>query len=326
MAALTDAMKWYNLGGQKAARTKYHFKVEFFSSKYTSSTEDDANLQAPARLIFDTIRTVELPKYSIETEVINAWNVRQLVPTKIVFEPISISFNDTLDNRFQKFIKGYLDIISGSFKPQTKSLRKKFDQFGLYQLENDADCPIDKIEITRFYGADRDRENLLNKSKVTLWRPKIVDVQHDTLDYSASEAITWQISLRYESVTYEEEQESNLQAPPVREEVEYLAPAVGANAEGTAGEAQAQAAERARQAELNALRSSSPTATFTNGLSGTLTYPGGTSIPAYAFPPDGIRPRLPSSAEKITAFIKDQPVEGLVHNGKAYFLNFNPGN
>jgi hypothetical protein len=41
-------------------------------------------------------------------------------------------------------------------------------------------------------------------SVVTLWRPKIVDVQHDTLDYSASEAITWQVSLRYESVTYSE--------------------------------------------------------------------------------------------------------------------------
>jgi hypothetical protein len=37
---------------------------------------------------------------------------------------------------------------------------------------------------------------------VTLWRPKIVDVQHDTLDYSASEAVTWQLSFRYESVTY----------------------------------------------------------------------------------------------------------------------------
>ena len=196
MAALTDAMKWYNLGGLKAARLKFHFKVEIFSSQYIGQ------LQTPARLIFDAVRTIELPKYSIETEVANAWNVRQPIPTKINFEPLSISFTDTLDNRFQIFIKNYMNIISGNFAPQTKSMRKGFDDFGIRMLETGKDCPIDKIVITRFYGADADRENLQTPSIVTLWRPKIVDVQHDTLDYAASEAITWQVSLRYESVTY----------------------------------------------------------------------------------------------------------------------------
>ena len=196
MAALTDAMKWYNLGGLKAARLKFHFKVEIFSSQYT------AQLQAPARLMFDAVRTIELPKYSVETEVANAWNVRQPIPTRINFEPISISFTDTLDNRFQNFIKNYMDIISGNFAPQTKSMRKGFDDFGIKMLESGKDCPIDKIVITRFYGADEDRQNVQTPSVITLWRPKIVDVQHDTLDYAASEAITWQVSLRYESVTY----------------------------------------------------------------------------------------------------------------------------
>ena len=196
MAALTDAMKWYSLRGLTAARVKFHFKVEIFSAQYVGQ------LQNPARLIFDAIRTIELPKYSIETEVANAWNVRQPIPTKINFEPLSISFNDTLDNRFQTFIKNYMNIISGNFAPQTKSMRKGFDDFGIKMLESGKDCPIDKIVITRFYGADDDRKNVQTPSVVTLWRPKIVDVQHDTLDYAASEAVTWQVSLRYESVTY----------------------------------------------------------------------------------------------------------------------------
>jgi len=198
MAALTDAMKWYSLGGLKAARLKYLFKVEFYSSKYSS---------LPTRLIYDSVRTVELPKFSIETEIVNAWNVRQPVPTKINFEPVSITFTDTVDNRFQKFITEYMNIVSGSFQKTDKSLRKDFDGFGLKSLAANADCPLDKIVITRFYGADRDRENLDNKSEVTLWRPKIVDVQHDTLDYSSSDAVTWQVSFRYESVTYENQKE-----------------------------------------------------------------------------------------------------------------------
>lgn len=198
MAALTDAMKWYSLGGLRAARLKYLFKVEFFSSKY---------LSLPTRMIFDSVRTVELPKFSIETEVVNAWNVRQSIPTRINFEPVSITFTDTIDNRFQKFITEYMNIVSGSFQKSDKSVRKGFDSFGMKSLATNADSPLDRIVITRFYGADASRESLDNKSEVTLWRPKIVDVQHDTLDYSSSDAITWQISLRYESVTYDSQKE-----------------------------------------------------------------------------------------------------------------------
>jgi hypothetical protein len=190
MAALTDAMKWYNLGADKAPRLKYHFQVAFYSSKIPE-----------ARKIFDCVKSIELPKYSIDTEVVNAWNVRQLIPTKVSFEPISIAFHDTHDNRFQDFLTNYLGQMSGSFRPISGGMRTSFDGYGLKLQEKDT--LIDKIEITRFYGADEDRVLLGTESIATLWKPKIIDVQHDTLDYSASEAISWQISVRFESVTYE---------------------------------------------------------------------------------------------------------------------------
>jgi len=206
MAALTDAQKWYRLGEQTAARLKYHFKVEFFSGQYQSPTATSPALQGPARLIFDCIRSVELPKYSIETEVVNSWNIRHHIPTRINFEPISISFVDTLDNRFMSFIKAYMGVISNSFQPAKESFRTGFgdNPFGIKRLDTGKDAPIDKIEITQFYGSD-------NKRIITLWRPKIVDIQHDTLDYSASEAVTWQIGFRYESVTYDDGKTSGAQ-------------------------------------------------------------------------------------------------------------------
>lgn len=194
MAALTDAMNWYKLGGARAPRLKYLFKVEFHSSQLGKIAEN----------IFDCVRTIELPKYSIDTEVVNAWNVRQLVPTKISFEPISISFNDTLDNRFQQFLTRYLSTVSNSFTETKNVIRTGFDGFGLKMQDNTKDVVLEKIVITRFWGADASRENLEATSTVTLWRPKIIDIQHDTLDYSASEAVTWQLSVRYESITYEQ--------------------------------------------------------------------------------------------------------------------------
>jgi len=199
MAALTDAMKWYSLGADKAPRLKYHFTVEIFSAQASEYSRD----------VYNCVRTVELPKYSIDTQVVNSWNVQQLIPTKVVFEPLSISFNDTHDNRFQKFLKAYLAIVSDSFQPipvgtGNAGYRLGFDGFGLRLQDSANDVVIDKIVIRRFYGADADRQNFGDESIVTLYRPKIIDVQHDTLDYSASEAVTWQISVRYESMTYEE--------------------------------------------------------------------------------------------------------------------------
>jgi hypothetical protein len=46
MAALTDAMKWYSLGGLKTARLKYLFKVEFYSSKYITLPVSYTHLRA----------------------------------------------------------------------------------------------------------------------------------------------------------------------------------------------------------------------------------------------------------------------------------------
>jgi hypothetical protein len=219
MAALTDAMNWYNLGGARAPRLKYLFKVEFYSSQHTTE----------AKNIFDCVRTIELPKYSIDTEIVNAWNVRQLVPTKISFEPISISFNDTLDNRFQKFLTKYLKTISNSFVQTKESIRTGFDDFGLRMQDSTRDVVLEKIVITRFWGADADRENLEATSTITLWRPKIIDIQHDTLDYSASEATTWQISVRYESVTYEEKSEVAGASPATAKSVQLTDAEIRAN-------------------------------------------------------------------------------------------------
>lgn len=220
MAALTDAMKWYNLGasGVTAPRLKYHFQVEFFTGSYQEQ------LSQESRLLFQRVRSIELPKFSVETEVVNAWNLRIPVPTKVNFEPISITFYDTIDNTFQTFIANYMNIISGNFQESTGVMRTGFDSFGMKLLESRKDSPIDKIVVTRFYGADADRENLEETSTVTIWRPKIIDVQHDTLDYSASEAVQWQISLRYESIEYsgvrpeapKEEQLGSYEAAPVR--------------------------------------------------------------------------------------------------------------
>lgn len=211
MAAYNDAMNWYRLGdsgtGLSVPRLKYLYHVNFYTPHYTTLLGNEA------RMLFKTVKTAELPKFALETELLNSWNVRIPITTKVIFEPISITFNDTQDNVFQKFLTAYMDIASGSFVQLDSNIRTGFKSGnginfpGLKMLETSKPI-IEKIEIIRFFGGERDNDgrmdNYDNYSKTTLWQPKIVDVQHDTLDYSSSEAITWTISLRYESVTYED--------------------------------------------------------------------------------------------------------------------------
>lgn len=199
MAAYTDAMKWYRLGDPAftSVRPKYLFQVRFYISS-------NPELQDIARTMTTRVRTVELPKYSVESEIVNAWNLRQVVHTRVNFEPISISFNDTIDNTVQRFVSSYMNSISGNFVESQAGIRTGFDDFGIKLRDAGQDCIIDKIEIIRFHGADETKENLQKTATTTLWRPKIVDIQHDNLDYSASEAVTWTFSLRYESITYTE--------------------------------------------------------------------------------------------------------------------------
>ena len=196
MAVITDAMNWYSLGGGSTPRLKYLFQVRFYSSAF----------QNDAKQLFQVVRTIELPKFSMETELLNAWNLRTPVPTRIMFEPISITFNDTIDNKFQKFLIDYLNTVSGNFTESTAGIRTGFDKKGLNLLPTTTDRVIEKIEIISFGNIDGDHDTnstFNGYSKVTLWRPLIVDVQHDTLDYSSSEAVTYTVSLRYDSVTYD---------------------------------------------------------------------------------------------------------------------------
>jgi hypothetical protein len=194
MAIQNIASQWYWGSDGQNVRPKYLFDVVFYSMSNTQ-------LQEQSKLTVRSLRTIELPRYNIENEVVNAWNVRQVVPTKIQYDPISITFTDTVDNKFHKFIKTYLSEISTNFDTEQvqasmKSRRTGLDGFGLKVRPDMGDTVFEKLDIVKFY---RDKS-----STTTLWRPRIIDVQNDSLDYAASEALVWTISLRYEAVTYSE--------------------------------------------------------------------------------------------------------------------------
>lgn len=125
-------------------------------------------------------KTCELPKWSTETQVVNVYNHKTIVQTRLNYEPIVMSFYDQTNNVAESmiwlYVKGQFDSTDASKAPTLTPLT---------------------IQITQ--------RNLMGsgaEDKVyTLTNAFITDAQHDTLDYSVSEVVLWTITVRYEDLS-----------------------------------------------------------------------------------------------------------------------------
>lgn len=123
-------------------------------------------------------KSCELPRFSIETQVVNAYNHKTIVQTKMNYEPITMTFydqtNDVAESLIWDFVKGQFDPSDASKKPGIAPMTVT-------------------IKMKNLSGEGEDKV-------YTLLNAYITDAQHDTLDYSTSDPIVWTITLRYEDL------------------------------------------------------------------------------------------------------------------------------
>lgn len=143
---------------------------------------------------FITLKTCELPRWTIDTQVVNSYNRKTIVQTRLNFEPITMSLydqqDDVAENLIWDYVKGQFDPISASkkaaIKPLKVTIKMHANSFGA--LEENADM---------LPGDDDSKEKIY-----VLRNAYLVDAQHDTLDYSTSDAVLWTITLRYEQIEW----------------------------------------------------------------------------------------------------------------------------
>jgi hypothetical protein len=123
-------------------------------------------------------KSCELPRFSVETQVVNVYNHKTIVQTKMNYEPITMTFYDQTNNVAEsliwQFVLGQFDSTDASKRP------------GLLPLDV-------KISMKNLSGDGEDKVYKLTNAFIT-------DAQHDTLDYSTSDPIVWTITLRYEDL------------------------------------------------------------------------------------------------------------------------------
>lgn len=145
--------------------------------KYAWSIKiSDSSLDSAPPLV---AKTCELPRWTAETQIVNAYNHKTIVQTKLNYEPITMSFYDQVNGSAERliwdYIKNQFDDTDGSKSPNFSPLT---------------------IEITM---QDLSGESVGDKV-YTLTNAFITDAQHDSLDYSTSDVVLWTITVRYEDL------------------------------------------------------------------------------------------------------------------------------
>jgi len=150
--------------------------------------------------VFEKIQSVSVPTVSFDTALVNQYNKKRAVQTRMNYDPFSIVFYDTFDNQVQKIITEY-----------TRHYYN--DNKGIDEFNNIADDVLSSFVDTTRHGltALTDRyfikevviEMLGANSKHRTIKAKnciINSVQSDTLSYSDSSFVVYTLQFQPESI------------------------------------------------------------------------------------------------------------------------------
>lgn len=148
-----------------------------FAWEVRISLEGEGGLSSANMLV---AKTCDLPKFTFDTQVVNVYNHKTLVQTKMNYEPLSMSFYDQANGQIEKLV---MDFVKGQFDPIDGS-------------KTASNTPLTiEIKMKNLSAPDA-------PPKVyTLLNAYITDVQHDSLDYSSSDPVLWTLTVRYEDLS-----------------------------------------------------------------------------------------------------------------------------
>jgi hypothetical protein len=183
-------------GFSRSPKYKYLFYVNFVISK-------DAPSNIGASEIGMLVKSVELPKFTVDVKDLNQYNRHTYIQDRIKYEPVSIKFHDDNNNGLRQLWADYYNyyFADGTYDYNIYNVDDRYtsqNYISAWGLDNGSDVPFfGSIEIYSMYGGQ--------SNKITLMNPVITSFSHDTHAYDEALGImeaTMQI--RYNGVTYEE--------------------------------------------------------------------------------------------------------------------------
>lgn len=207
-------------------KIKFNTQLSEFVRAFLKDNDQD--------IVHTMIKSITMPSMSIETEVLNQYNKKRISQSAISYNPISITFHDSVEGRTLRLWEMYYEyyfkdglanekINAGTDKPTSffdafvgaftgtggttltrnpseftnDIIKDKFvDNYG-YNLRRVGNQKylIEAIEIYQIHGGKFSRTDVI--------RPRVTNFSHDTLDYEDSQGLVeMKLDFEYEGVVY----------------------------------------------------------------------------------------------------------------------------
>lgn len=198
----------------------------------TNNTKLEINLLA---------KNADLPKYRIQTQVVNQYNRKKNIQTGVEYQPATIEFHD--DNAglttllWEAYFRYYY--ADSDYTSKNADGTPKLTADGYNRIEGGLNNTYGSQDATRFrYGLDKSnkRDPFFSSIQVfqlhpqnmkstytsfTLINPIIEQFEHDTVDQTVSELTMNRLVVSYESVQYGRGYTANGNAPTGFADVHY---------------------------------------------------------------------------------------------------------
>jgi len=189
---------------------KYSFLyyVKFDRDDRVSTIKNSAHLTETGQLV----KSVSLPKFTIDNKTLNAYNRKNIVQTKINYDPVQITFHDDGDNTVLDFWKDYYDYYyrDGDYRNKFSDVTtSNYQQTHKYHFNNaapmnswgyslrDKSNEVHLLKNIRIYSLNRG-----TFTEYVLVNPKITSFQHGQHTAGENSTLTHTMSVSYESVLY----------------------------------------------------------------------------------------------------------------------------
>lgn len=220
----------------KVPKNKFLFFVRFIKSNTTSTSltstvtsnllsdvSSRSSIYSRTNSVGFYCKNLERPSMVFNTRTLDQYNKKRIVQTGVRYNPIRISFNDTVDGVAETFAKDYYKFYYGD--PNNSTVNSWRNDIISSQMESGSDgwgfripstSYVDQnnyfssMEIYIFYNGMYDRYDLVN--------PKINEFRSDNLDYSAGNGIlSIDLNISYEGIVYAQNNVSVLSDPSMIE-------------------------------------------------------------------------------------------------------------
>jgi hypothetical protein len=191
-----------------APKYSFLYYVKFDRDTTVSNIKDTSSLIETGQLV----NSVALPKFTIDSKTLNAYNRTNLVQTKIKYDPVQIIFHDDGNNTVLDFWKDYYDYHyrdSDYRDPYGDSSTSNYQQKHKYNFNNSAPLnswgyslrnkaqEVHYLKNVRIYSLNRG-----TFTEYILVNPMITSFQHGQHTAADNGIMSHTMTLSYEAVLY----------------------------------------------------------------------------------------------------------------------------